>query len=71
MNDSSFTWKDGADDNPTLKDITVDIRHGELIAVVGVVGCGKSSLISALLGDMLKLQGHVSVSVSISIPYTK
>ncbi|MEQ2184112.1 hypothetical protein GOODEAATRI_004572 [Goodea atripinnis] len=34
---------------------------GSLVAVVGHVGCGKSSLISALLGDMEKMEGEVSV----------
>jgi ABC-type transport system involved in cytochrome bd biosynthesis fused ATPase/permease subunit len=33
------------------------------VAVVGPVGCGKSSLVSALLGEMEKLEGTVSVKV--------
>lgn len=33
------------------------------MAVVGPVGCGKSSLVSALLGEMEKLEGTVSVKV--------
>jgi len=40
------------------------VSEGELIAVVGTVGSGKSSLISALLGEMDKLQGKVNVKVS-------
>ena len=64
LKDTTFTWKDESDDNPTLQNITVGVRHGELLAVVGVVGSGKSSLLSGLLGDMLKLQGSVAVSVS-------
>lgn len=34
------------------------------MAVVGQVGCGKSSLLSALLAEMDKLEGHVTVKVS-------
>ena len=34
------------------------------MAVVGPVGCGKSSLLSALLGEMEKLDGNVNVRVS-------
>ena len=33
------------------------------MAVVGAVGCGKSSLISCLLGEMDKLSGNVAVRV--------
>ena len=36
---------------------------GELVAVVGQVGAGKSSLISALLGEMNKVEGAVSLRV--------
>uniref|UniRef100_A0A8C0GZL1 ABC transporter domain-containing protein n=1 Tax=Chelonoidis abingdonii TaxID=106734 RepID=A0A8C0GZL1_CHEAB len=39
------------------------IPSGSLVAVVGHVGCGKSSLVSALLGEMEKLEGHVAVKV--------
>ena len=35
-----------------LKDISVSMHAGELIAVVGSVGSGKSSLLSAILGEM-------------------
>ena len=38
---------------------------GELIAVVGQVGSGKSSLMSAILGEMIRLKGSVTVKVKI------
>jgi len=44
--------------------INLRIPIGKLVAVVGPVGVGKSSLISALLGEMEKLTGHVEVKVS-------
>ena len=47
--------------------INLDVSEGELLAVVGPVGCGKSSLISAILGEMEKLQGRVNVRVSFGI----
>lgn len=37
--------------------------EGKLVAVVGQVGAGKSSLIAAMLGEMDKVQGHVNVQV--------
>lgn len=38
--------------------------EGSLVAVVGHVGSGKSSLLSALLGEMDKLEGTVAVKVA-------
>uniref|UniRef100_A0A4W3JNQ4 ATP-binding cassette, sub-family C (CFTR/MRP), member 3 n=1 Tax=Callorhinchus milii TaxID=7868 RepID=A0A4W3JNQ4_CALMI len=40
--------------------------EGALVAVVGHVGCGKSSLVSALLGEMERLEGSVSVQGSVA-----
>lgn len=54
--------KDKGTVKPTLEDINLQAKKGQLVAVVGEVGSGKSSLISALLGDMFKLSGVVSVS---------
>ncbi|GFR90411.1 multidrug resistance-associated protein 1 [Elysia marginata] len=42
--------------------ITVTIPRGKLIAVVGPVGAGKSSLLSATLGEMQQLTGDSSIA---------
>ncbi|XP_068161646.1 ATP-binding cassette sub-family C member 3 isoform X2 [Antennarius striatus] len=59
-----FTWAE--DDPPVLHNINVMVPQGSLLAVVGHVGCGKSSLISALLGEMEKLEGEVSIRGSVA-----
>ncbi|XP_054913516.1 ATP-binding cassette sub-family C member 3 isoform X4 [Poeciliopsis prolifica] len=59
-----FTW--AKEDEPVLDNINVMVPQGSLVAVVGHVGCGKSSLISALLGDMEKVEGEVSVRGSVA-----
>ena len=41
----------------------MDIPKGSLVAVVGPVGSGKSSLMSALLGETEKLEGAACVEV--------
>ena len=43
--------------------LDIQVPKGALVAVVGPVGCGKSSLLSALLGDMEKLEGKVYMKV--------
>lgn len=40
------------------------VEQGQLIAVVGTVGSGKSSLLCAFLGEMDKLSGKVNTKVS-------
>ncbi|POY70789.1 hypothetical protein BMF94_6201 [Rhodotorula taiwanensis] len=45
----------------TLQDISLSVKRGELLAVVGRVGDGKSSLLSAILGEMIKVDGRVTV----------
>ncbi|XP_076615304.1 ATP-binding cassette sub-family C member 3 isoform X1 [Chaetodon auriga] len=59
-----FTW--AKEDPPVLHNINVMVPQGSLLAVVGHVGCGKSSLISALLGEVEKLEGEVSVKGSVA-----
>ena len=41
------------DDLVTLKDIDVKIKKGEFTCIIGDVGSGKSSLLSAIIGDLL------------------
>ena len=42
----------------------MSVPTGHLVAVVGQVGCGKSSLLSAILGEMQRQEGRVIVNVS-------
>ncbi len=56
---ASFKWGD-ADDSFMLKDLNVTVPKGSLVAVVGMVGSGKSSLLSGILGDIQKVSGEVS-----------
>ena len=44
--------------------LNLDIPEGSLVAVVGTVGTGKSSLLQAILGEMEKVSGSVNVKVS-------
>ena len=47
-----------------IDSLNLHIRPGQLVAVVGHVGSGKTSLLSALLGEMEVLSGTVSRNVS-------
>lgn len=45
----------------------MNIPSGSLVAVVGQVGCGKTTLLSALLGETEKLAGKVYVKVCVFV----
>ncbi|XP_060028892.1 multidrug resistance-associated protein 1 isoform X2 [Erinaceus europaeus] len=64
VKNATFTW--AKNEPPTLNSITFSIPEGSLVAVVGQVGCGKSSLLSALLAEMDKMEGYVSVKGSVA-----
>ncbi|GJN09844.1 hypothetical protein PR202_ga27889 [Eleusine coracana subsp. coracana] len=63
VKDGVFTWDDdGAGENKnTLRGIDLEVRQGELVAVVGTVGSGKSSLLGCILGEMRRVSGTVTV----------
>ncbi|KAI8975515.1 multi drug resistance-associated protein MRP [Mycotypha africana] len=65
INDGQFKWAE-EDPAPVLSGINLEIRKGQLTAVVGRVGAGKSSLISALLGDTVKVGGDVILRGSVA-----
>ena len=45
----------------------MEVDSGKLVAVVGQVGAGKSSLISALLGELEVRDGTVKLDVSLNV----
>merc|ERR1719376_115802 len=47
----SFRWSH-EDEKACLQDVTLKVKKGSLVAIVGQVGSGKSSLLSAILGEM-------------------
>ncbi|KAL6500336.1 Multidrug resistance-associated protein 4 [Orobanche hederae] len=60
VRDGSFSWDD-ENGEAAVKGLSFAIRKGELAAVVGTVGSGKSSLLAAILGEMNKLSGKIRV----------
>lgn len=47
-----------------LEDLTFEVGRNELVAVIGTVGSGKTSLLAALAGDMRKTAGEVILGAS-------
>ncbi|XP_076194947.1 ATP-binding cassette sub-family C member 2 isoform X3 [Aptenodytes patagonicus] len=62
--EATFAWEQ--DGNAAIRDVTLDIAPGSLVAVVGAVGSGKSSLVSAMLGEMENIKGHINIQGSLA-----
>ncbi|XP_054155853.1 multidrug resistance-associated protein 1-like [Oppia nitens] len=83
VENASFNWKtdtsiSNASDSdntnnikPILHNINLKVFDGQFVAIVGSVGSGKSSLMSALFGDMdlIGSNGRVNVRPDISVAY--
>jgi len=63
----SFTYL--AELPPTLLGLDLELRRGELIAVVGASGSGKSALLQALVGDLYLCAGGASVEAPQELAY--
>lgn len=61
VRNADFAWESGKGTTPILRDINLEVKSGQLIAITGRVGSGKSSLLSAILGEMEKLRGYVGI----------
>ncbi|KAI8014915.1 ABC transporter C family member 8 [Camellia lanceoleosa] len=51
---------------PAVKDMNLEVKRGQTVAVCGPVGAGKSSLLHAILGEAPKISGSVNVIGSIA-----
>ncbi|XP_026834850.1 multidrug resistance-associated protein 1 isoform X6 [Drosophila erecta] len=56
IENGEFSWGDEI----TLRNINIEVKKNSLVALVGTVGSGKSSVVQAFLGEMEKLAGVVN-----------
>ncbi|CAG2114014.1 unnamed protein product [Medioppia subpectinata] len=65
INSITAKWSDDSP-HPNLQNISVHLRPGDLLAVIGPVGAGKSSLLMTILKELPVLSGSVETVGSIS-----
>jgi len=56
---AKFSWEENTSE-PTLRNLNLDVRPGEKVAICGEVGSGKSTLLTTILGEVPNIQGTVS-----------
>ncbi|KAJ8031340.1 Multidrug resistance-associated protein 4 [Holothuria leucospilota] len=61
IRDLNGSWDEEGTGVKCLDRVTFSVKQKELVAVIGPVGCGKSSLFMALLGELPNITGQVSV----------
>ncbi|KAL1477228.1 hypothetical protein MTO96_035909, partial [Rhipicephalus appendiculatus] len=62
MENCSFSWSlpDGGASEAQLEYVSLEVKAGTLVGIVGFVGSGKSSLLAAILGDLHVIKGKVT-----------
>jgi len=54
---------------PILKDVTVNIYRGDRVGIVGPNGCGKTTLVRTLVGELPPLAGTVERGAGVRLGY--
>ncbi|KAK9460193.1 P-loop containing nucleoside triphosphate hydrolase protein [Lipomyces oligophaga] len=57
----TFLWNRLGNGDAALRNISFQARVGELSCIVGRVGSGKSAMLQAILGDLYRVSGSVTV----------
>ncbi|PYH92262.1 P-loop containing nucleoside triphosphate hydrolase protein [Aspergillus ellipticus CBS 707.79] len=59
--DGSFGW---SPDTPLLRNVSLSVRRGSFVMVIGPTGCGKSTLLRGILGETPYAKGYARLSTS-------
>ena len=64
LHNASFSW---GDTTPCLEAISLSIKKGSLVAVIGDTGCGKSSFLLSLVGMLSRRGGSLQRSGTLAL----
>jgi ATP-binding cassette subfamily F protein uup len=57
------------EDNIIVRDFSTQIMRGDRVGIIGPNGCGKTTLLKLLLGDLLPQKGEVVIGTNLEIAY--
>ncbi len=57
------------DDQPMIRDLTLTVMRGDKVGIIGPNGCGKTTLLRLLLGEIEPAQGSVRHGVRLEVAY--
>ena len=63
INNADFKWK--KDDSSVLNELNLKVKQGQLIGIIGKVGCGKSSLLHAIMAEITKTFGSIKINAEV------
>jgi ABC-type Mn2+/Zn2+ transport system ATPase subunit len=66
IKNGTYAWQGAPEHAPTLSDVTLSVPKGSLCIVVGGAGSGKSSLLAAMLGEMVCMHGSTLSTGSVA-----
>uniref|UniRef100_A0A7E4ZS56 ABC transmembrane type-1 domain-containing protein n=1 Tax=Panagrellus redivivus TaxID=6233 RepID=A0A7E4ZS56_PANRE len=58
VKDATYAWSTDSDAFIPLKSLNFTLKRGELVGVIGRVGSGKSSFLSAICGELYRINGQ-------------
>src|SRR5215204_5711233 len=62
LNNVSFTYREGEPDAvPALRDLTLKLEPGQLVAIIGHNGSGKSTLVKLLTAVLYPMEGTIRI----------
>ncbi|CAK61097.1 unnamed protein product (macronuclear) [Paramecium tetraurelia] len=66
IDDVKEKFKVNQQESPILKNINLKIEPGKFVSIIGDVGSGKTSLLQALLGEMVYIEGNNSPRIKLN-----
>ncbi|XP_025016128.1 multidrug resistance-associated protein 1-like isoform X2 [Tetranychus urticae] len=69
IKEADRSQKKSINDEPTLQNINIEVKKDAFVAIIGSVGSGKSSLLSAILGEMKRVKGCININGKLRVAY--